>query len=408
VFPVRFLTTPETTGAVLLAILAGVALGVASGLTPGVHANTFALGLAAVAPSVPGPPVLTGAAMLAAGTTHTFLDVIPALALGVPDPAMAASSLPGHRLVLGGRGREALRLSALGSSLAVALAVPLAIPITIGMGQLLPLVRAHLSIVMAGVATLLVVTERSHRGKGGAAVTILASGVLGLLTLDLRPDAPLAVGGMLAPLFAGLFGAPVLIESVGGGGVPPQADATVGMDRRAVLGLATVGTLAGAVVGYLPGVSAAIAAAGALGVVSRSGPREFIVTTSGVNTATAIFALFALVAMGDSRTGVLVALEAASVPLKLPLLLASIAIAAMLAALLVPPLGDRYLRVVGRCHQDRLAVGILILLVVLAWLFAGAVGVGAFGVAAAVGSIPAIAGAKRANCMGVLIAPIAL
>lgn len=111
-------------------VAVGVLCGTLSGLTPGLHANNFALLMAAVAPKVPGPPTLVGAAMLAAGVTHTFLDVVPALALGVPDAAMAAVALPGHRLVLEGKGREALRLSALGSVLAVLFAVPLAIPMT--------------------------------------------------------------------------------------------------------------------------------------------------------------------------------------------------------------------------------------------------------------------------------------
>jgi putative membrane protein len=76
--------------------------------------SIFALLMAAVAPTIPGPPELVGAAMLAAGVTHTFLDVVPALALGVPDAAMAAAALPGHRLVLEGRDgrRSAFRRSA--------------------------------------------------------------------------------------------------------------------------------------------------------------------------------------------------------------------------------------------------------------------------------------------------------
>jgi putative membrane protein len=99
----------ERAGTLLAYTLAGVALGTVSGLVPGVHANAFALLLAATAPTLSGPSTGVACAVLAAGVTHTFLDVVPALALGVPDAAMAAGSLPGHRLVLGGRGREALR-----------------------------------------------------------------------------------------------------------------------------------------------------------------------------------------------------------------------------------------------------------------------------------------------------------
>jgi len=85
--------TPETTVVTLGFILGGVALGTASGLVPGLHANNFALLLAGFAPAIPAHPLYVGAAMLAAGVTHTFLDIVPALALGVPDPAHGPTEL---------------------------------------------------------------------------------------------------------------------------------------------------------------------------------------------------------------------------------------------------------------------------------------------------------------------------
>ncbi|SEO70811.1 Tripartite tricarboxylate transporter TctA family protein [Halogranum amylolyticum] len=154
---------PATSLAVVGFAVGGVALGTLSGLVPGLHANNFALLLAAVASSVPGPPRLVRVAMLAAGVVHTFLDVVPALALGVPDAAMAATALPGHRLVVAGRGREALRLSALGSGAAVLFAIPLALPVTAAMTAAYPVVRAHLPLVLAAVVGFLLVTEPTHR-----------------------------------------------------------------------------------------------------------------------------------------------------------------------------------------------------------------------------------------------------
>ena len=147
---------PRATALALCFLSVGVLLGTASGLVPGLHANNMALLLGGIAPSVPGPPLYVGMAMLAAGVAHTFLEIIPTLALGVPDPAMAVAALPGHRLVLEGRGREALRLSTLGSGAAVLLAVPLAVPITRAMTTLWPAIRANLPLVLGGVAVLLV------------------------------------------------------------------------------------------------------------------------------------------------------------------------------------------------------------------------------------------------------------
>jgi len=398
---------PRATALALCFLSVGVLLGTASGLVPGLHANNMALLLGGIAPSVPGPPLYVGMAMLAAGVAHTFLEIIPTLALGVPDPAMAVAALPGHRLVLEGRGREALRLSTLGSGAAVLLAVPLAVPITRAMTTLWPAIRANLPLVLGGVAVLLVLTERRLVSKLVAAVSFALSTLLGLATLDLSPAAPLDAGGMLAPPFAGLFGAPVLIDAIGGQGVPPQDDPKIAASKRSILGLSGLGTISGAVVGYVPAVSSAVAATFALlAVPGRYGARGFVITTSGVNTANAIFALFALVALGSPRTGVLVAVEAASVPLSIPHLLVGIASGAIAGAVGVLLIGDRYLAVVGSLDPTRLSVGLLCVLAGLSYLFAGPVGVAAYLAATVVGLVPARFGARRATLMGVLIGPI--
>jgi len=390
-------------------LAAGAALGTVSGLVPGLHANNFALLLAGVAPSIPADPLLVGIAILAAGVVHSFLDIVPALALGVPDAATAVAALPGHRLVVAGRGREALRLSAVGSGIAVALAVPLAIPITWAMVRWYPTVRAHLPWLLAGVVLFLVVTESSRKGAIVGVLAFLASAALGMATLDTDPDAPLDAGGILAPLFTGLFGAPVLIDAIGGDGVPPQSDARLTMGKRDLGVTAGAGSIAGAIVGYIPGVSAAIAAIAALPAVPRrEADRGFVVATSGANTANTVFALFALAALGTPRTGVTVAVERAEVPLAMPVLLVAVAIAALCGFMLVLLLGDAYLRIVGNADYTRLSVTVLLLLVGLSFAFAGAFGVGVFVVSALLGLVPPRFGARRVHLMGVLIGPLML
>ncbi|WP_418285808.1 tripartite tricarboxylate transporter permease [Halorubrum sp. DTA46] len=406
---VRPVLDPTFAAAALAFLSGGVALGALSGLVPGLHANNFALLLAGLAPSIPADPLLVGVAMLGAGVVHSFLDIVPALALGVPDAATAVAALPGHRLVVAGRGREAMRLSAVGSGIAVALAVPLAVPITWAMVRGYPTVRAHLPLLLAGVVVFLVVTESSKRAAVGGLVAFLASAALGVLTLDVDPAAPLDAGGILAPLFAGLFGAPVLVDALGGEGVPPQSDARITMGSRDLGVSAGAGSLAGAVVGYVPGVSAAIAAVVALPAVPRSeADRGFIVATSGANTANTIFALFALVALGTPRTGVTVALDRAEVPFALPILLVAAATAAACGFGLVLLVGDAYLRVIGSADYTRLSISVLALLAGLSFAFAGSFGVGVFVVAGLLGLVPPRLGARRVHLMGVLIGPLIL
>lgn len=390
-------------------ILTGVVFGTFTGLIPGFHVNALALILAAIAPTVPGPPHLVTATLLAAAIVHSFLDVVPTLALGVPDPSMAVSALPGHRLVAEGRGREALRLSALGSGGAVLLAIPLAIPVTLAMGNAYPTVSRHLPVILSLVVLFLLLTEEGPGARLGGLLALTASGLLGVVTLPLEVTGLLPTGDLLTPLFGGLFGAPILLEALSGGGVPSQEDAGVRLEKVTVGLTGAAGTLAGAIVGFVPGVSSAIAATIALTAVPRhTGARGFIVATSGVNTSNAVFALLALVTLGTPRTGVMVAIERARLPLNVPLLLATVVAAAALGTLLVLLIGDTYLRIVGRMNYARLCGAVLVLLTIVSFVFAGILGVGTFLAATLVGLIPARFGTRRVHLMGVLMVPLAL
>ena len=404
---VQFAVDPQGLGWFVLFAVGGVTLGTASGLVPGLHANNFALLLAAFAASIPADPLLIGVAMLTAGVVHTFLDIVPALALGVPDAAMAIAALPGHRLVLAGRGREALRLSAVGSAIAVGIALLLAIPITWLMVHTYPTIRTHLWVVLGAIVCLLVVTESTPQAAAGGLLGFLLAAILGWATLDVTPAAPLGSGSMLTPLLTGLFGAPILLDAMGGGGVPPQADAKLTMARRDLGITAGAGSVAGAIVGYLPGISAAIASILALPAVpNRDVDRGFIVATSGANTANTVFALFALVALGTPRTGVMVAIETTGVPLVVPVLLAAVVVGAACGTLLVIGVGDWYLQTIGQLNYTRVSLVVLAFLCLLAFGLTGLFGVGVFLVSTVVGLVPTRFGARRVHLMGVLIGPL--
>jgi putative membrane protein len=399
------LVLPRTLTLVAFTV-AGVGLGTLSGLVPGLHANNFALVLVAVAAGVPGPPAAVAVAVLAAGITHTFLDVVPALALGVPDAAMAAGSLPGHRLVLGGRGREALRLSAVGSGGALLVAVPVAVPLTALVRRGQSDLYAALPLVLVVVFATLVVAERRPGRIVAAAFLVCLSGLLGVVTLDRPFGGVVAVGGVLTPLFAGLFGVPVLVDAARGGGVPSQGDTTITTPPRDVARAALAGVAGGGMVGYVPGVSAGVAATLSLPIAGGRDPdRAYLVATSGANTATAVFALFSLVALDAPRTGVTVALGEIGTP-PLPTLLAVTVTAGIVAAVLVPTLGDRYLRAVGRLDPRATSLVACGLLGLLSVLFAGPAGVAVLVVAGLVGLLPVRLGVRRVHLMGVLAVPL--
>ncbi|MBC7110579.1 MAG: tripartite tricarboxylate transporter permease, partial [Archaeoglobi archaeon] len=76
----------EEIAGIILSISFGVFLGVISGLIPGLHPNTFAMLLASLVLLSDFPPLYAAIIILSSSLANTFLDVIPSIFLGAPDP----------------------------------------------------------------------------------------------------------------------------------------------------------------------------------------------------------------------------------------------------------------------------------------------------------------------------------
>lgn len=129
--------------------LAGALLGILSGLAPGIHVNTFALLLVAFYSPIQDSlswicgtfgvdvaliPMLVSAMIVSAAVVHSFVDFIPSVFLGAPDESQVLSVLPGHRLLLAGKGLDAVRCAAVGSLVGALIAVMLIVPMKFLMG----------------------------------------------------------------------------------------------------------------------------------------------------------------------------------------------------------------------------------------------------------------------------------
>jgi TctA family transporter len=186
--------------------LLGTFLGAAAGLVPGLHINNLAYMLGASAGALSGAALglfpacnadeallLVGALLVACLMAHTMLSILPSVFLGAPDPGLALSVLPAHRLLLEGKGAEAVRCSltgCIGGLAACLLALPL---FRVVMGdpvdayeKLRPLMPAILILV----AVLLVASEPADRPRGRRCVLILDSIREASLSLSESPPAP--------------------------------------------------------------------------------------------------------------------------------------------------------------------------------------------------------------------------
>lgn len=391
--------------ALIAGTLLGVFFGTISGLVPGVHVNTMAGLLLSLSPLLLtslGAQVLA-ASLVAALITHTFLDCVPSTFLGVPDADTAVMVLPAHALCLEGRGGEAVRLSALGSAAAVVWALPFSLLFLAVLPALQSWIDLWIGVLLLAVACYLVVFSESPEWAAGV---FLVSGLLGLFTFRYSFLAWNGGASVLMPLLSGLFGISVLI-SASGGRMPPQSAAVTYPARKDLFRCSCTGSLAGAVVGWLPGLSNATANAVLASAIDYGEDRRgYIVATSAANTANAFLGLAALYAVGRTRNGVMVALDT----LDLPPFTALLAVAALAAALAYAAtvLFSGTAGVFSRVPLRPLNLVVILFVTILSFLLCGPFGLFVLAVATLVGRVPALVEVRRVFCMGAVMVPVIL
>ncbi|MBT8508045.1 hypothetical protein AZH53_06450 [Methanomicrobiaceae archaeon CYW5] len=393
--------------AVCAGIATGIALGTFSGLVPGIHANTMAGVLLAVQGLMATVFGVTGVAvsLFCALVTHTFLDCVPSTVLGVPDADTALSVLPAHRLSLEGRAEEAIRLSALGSALSVPLVLPLFALFFLYLPSIQPVLDWWIGVILLGVAGVLIIHAES---PGWSLVVFCSSGILGLFTFryDYLSWHPFGTSSLLMPLLTGLFGIAVLAVSTHGL-LPAQARVAPSMEKGRLVRSTAIGTVAGALVGWMPGLSNATAnALLSPGMQDGESGKEFIVATSAANSANAFLGLAALFALGRTRNGVMAALSEIAVP-PLGILLIAGAVAALAAYLLTIGCSRGAQRISGFPVRHVSAV-VIVFVIILAGVTTGPFGLFILACASALGFVPPLVNVRRTMCMGVIMLPLIL
>jgi len=410
-----------------LCIALGFLLGILSGLVPGLHVNNFSAMLLALSPHLAAgglQPHHLAALVLAASISQTFVDAIPAVYVGAPDAGTALAVLPGHAMMMEGRGVEAIKLSAIGSAGSVAVAFLLIYPLAVLFSSFYQTLMDGVGLLLLGIAFLMIYTERGPfiEGQGSlvhwkyrfmAFLLFLTSGLLGKFAFD-HQDALVSPLGLqpqvMLPLLSGLFGASfLLISLLSNATIPPQESTGFELKASQLLRSVVLGGLAGSLVAWFPGISPAVAT-----VVTRLGAptsgREFLVSIAGVNTANAIFSLVALYFVDRARSGAAVAIrELVDLDRTLMIqLLAIVVLVALLSYLTTIWLAEVAARAIGKINYQRLCLLVLTGLLLMTVAFTGLLGVLIFFLSTVVGLISPLLGIRKTHAMGVLMLPLIL
>jgi putative membrane protein len=284
---------------ILAAIVIGVLLGTFTGLTPGIHINLVAaIMLSAASLLLKYFSAEAVAVMIVAmSITHVLVDFIPSVFLGAPSDATALAVLPGHKLLLKGRGYEAVLLSAaggMGAVIAMAATMPL---LLLAVKWAFSILQPHIGMVLGFLLVQNVVRRKDSMPWNF--LVVIASGILGVFALGMP-----GIKQPLLPLLSGLFGLSTLIASYfQNAGIPIQLTETTAMSFSKKAKAIITGTLSGGAVGIFPALGPAQAAMLAGSIMGKADERQYLVTLGAVSASSMLFGIVTLYTIGKARNG---------------------------------------------------------------------------------------------------------
>lgn len=337
--------------------------------------------------------------------THSFVDFIPSIFIGAPDPSTVMSVLPGHAMLHEGRGMEAVALSVAGG-LAATIFLLLVLPIIIvTIPPLYELARPHMHLLLAGA--MLFIIGRARK-RAYSLILFLWSGALGLVALN---SPLLGDGEALFPLLSGLFGVSTLLVSRASNAEPPRQQRQYRLRRGELLAGGVTGLLGGLVAGVLPGLGSAQSAAIVQAGLGVKGGRKFIAAVGGIGTTAIMMSIASLYLIGRARSGAAIAVEQmlGSLDSQTLLVLASACVlSAGLAAVITIKVGWWASTFMSGLDYKKASMAVICLIAALTFLMTGWWGLVVLASATGLGVATRLLEVRMSILMGCLIVPVML
>lgn len=380
--------------------------------------------------SLVGPEALS-ALMLGLITGYAMLNAIPSIFLSVPEESTIFVILPGQKYLRQQRGWEASLLTGVGGLGGVGVLVLLT-PLASAWGPPAhAILQPHLHWILPSITLFMLMsewpkgTDRATTRWGRLAEawgsliaglsTFVLAGLLGFI-LTYREIVPLERAYQnLMPAFVGLFALPWLLNNLRSRAVIPPQQLTSSVDADAptlVRGVLT-GSLGGLFAAFFPVVTGGIGGLIAGHATAQRDDRAFLISQGASKVVYYVggLLLFFVPGLHLTRGGMAWMLSSVYTPCTPDAFyraMAAVLLSGVLSFLLLLPLTRIMMRLVERVNYRWLSAAMLALLLAMVTLTTGPGGLLVAAVATGIGMIPVLWGARRMNCMGVLLLPLAV
>lgn len=384
----------------IAALLLGILAGTFTGLIPGIHINLVVIFLLSLAIISNLPITILLVFITAMAITHTFLNFIPSIFLGAPDEDTGLGILPGHELLIKGKGHHAVKLTLLGSTIAI-FSLIIIIPIFfIIMPKIFPFLQRMMAFILIWASVFLVYSEKQAKTK--AILIFGLAGFLGLATLNLDIKQP------LLPLLTGLFGTSTIIHSIKSKTIiPEQTIEKLNINKRELIRPTIATILVSPICSFFPGLGSSQAAIIGSEITGKLSREQFLILLGSINTLVMAISFTTLFLFQKSRTGAAFAISQITQlsMTHLWIILLTVFLSAIIATPLTLIISRTISKHIHKIPYTTISTTILIFLIIIITYFSGILGLIILTVATLLGLTAIEFQTRRSFLMGAILIP---
>ncbi|MFH1249463.1 MAG: tripartite tricarboxylate transporter permease [archaeon] len=387
----------------LIPIILGIFAGIFTGLMPGIHINLISMMLLLYYNKISSffEPLPIASFIVSMSITHSFLDFIPSIFLSAPNSQTALSVMPGHKLLLNGKGYAATMLAVKGCFVGVILLI-ITTPIFIfSMPLIYDFIKRFMAPILIGSVVFLILGERKIIW---ASLLFIISGLLGVISFNMQINEP------LFPLLTGLFGTSMLVASISEKTkVPSQKISTIRLSIKEVFKSSFSGVIGSSLCSFLPGLGASQAAVIASDINGKTNSKSFLFLIGLISTLVTGLNFVAIYAINKPRSGVAIAVSKIVPSLgifQLEVLLASCFISAVISFYLAIYFSKIFARNISKIEYSSISKSILIFLILMTFLISGLEGIIILITGTIIGVLAIKQGIRKMHLMGCIMLPV--
>lgn len=357
---------------VFLSIFLGILSGVITGLIPGIHINLVSVVVLSLYQKFSNfVGVLEICIFIfSMSITHTFVDCIPSIYLGAPDASQALLALPGHKMLLQGKGRVAIFLTVIGSYFTLLFSFFLFWLFAWLMKLINPFLGRNTGYILIIIVIYLFIIQKKINKILKSIFIFFFSGVFGLIVLNTE-----SLNQPLFHMLSGLFGISLLLLSLADNNSIPLQNKKVIFYPTHKIKLPVLGaSIAGFFSAFLPGFGSSQAAIISSQFLRNLGDKGFMILVGGLNTASMLVSLCTFFILSKARNGSIVVIkdfiEQLDFEILILLLLTGLVVGGF-AVFITLRLSNIFSKWIQKVNYNLLVSSIILFIIVLSIIFDG-------------------------------------